>query len=141
MRRTGVASTLLALALTTFACGETDEQGAESTTTTAAAETTTTTAAPTTTTAGKDLSEDSPLRLDGIGPIKIGMTPAEATQALGRDVAVDENEVLNDTCGYAKASGGPDNLAFMVLRNDAKAEWRIHRVDVYDGSRIATGEG
>jgi hypothetical protein len=141
MRRTGVSLTILALGLTTIACGEADEQGAEATTTTTVAETTTSTAATTTTTVGNELSEGSRLRLDGIGPVKIGMTPAEATEALGREVAVDENEVLHDTCGYAKASGGPDNLGFMVLRHDANSEWRIHRVDVYEGSPIATAEG
>ena len=114
------------------------------TTSSAPPEVTTTTGSPpttTTTTVDRELSEESRLRPDGIGPITVGMTPEEATAALGREVAVDPDEVLNDSCGFAKATGGPDNLAFMVLREDAQSEWRIHRIDVFEGSRVATTEG
>jgi hypothetical protein len=113
------------------------------TTTSTAPASTTTAPAPTTTatTADQELSGESRLRPDGIGPINVGMTPAEATSALGREVAVDPNEVLNDLCGYAKPTGGPDNLGFMVLREDMQSDWVIHRVDVYEGSPIATTEG
>ncbi len=140
---------VIASVLISAACGNGDDQGsgaAGSTSTSTPATTGTTTPAPTSTTATtgeRELSEDSRLRLDGIGPVKIGMTVAEATQAVGREVAVDPDSLFDaeSTCGFAGVSGGPEDLLFMVLRDDPKAEWKIYRVDVYQASGIATGGG
>lgn len=43
----------------------------------------------TTTTLEKELTATSRVRLDGIGPVVMGMTLADATAAVGRRVAVD----------------------------------------------------
>lgn len=142
----GVITTVL---ISVPACGQGDDQGsgAAGTTSTSSPATTGTAAPASTTTAStveRELSEDSRLRLDGIGPVKIGMTLTEATQAVGREVAVDPRSLFDDAesvCGFAEVSGGPGDLAFMVLRDDPQAEWRIYRADVHEASRIATGGG
>lgn len=145
MRRARIATILLVGSLA-GACGDDAPQGsAGSTSTTAAPETTTSAPAPTTsTTVEREVSEASRLRLDGIGPVKIGMSLEEASAAVGRAVTVEENSLLEDkesTCGFADVEGGPTGLSFMVLRDNPSAEWKIYRVDVFDTSRIATGGG
>lgn len=125
------AAAVLGLALS--GCGDPEPSPrAESTTTTAAPESTTTTAA--------GLSDESTLALDGIGPIKVGMTLAEASAAVGQPVEIDPGYVL-DGCAYAVVKDGPKGLLFMVLRDKETDPWRIVRVDVDDGSRIATLSG
>jgi hypothetical protein len=130
------------LGLMLVACGEQAEQStASSTTATTAAPTTTSTSVPeTTSTTAAGLSEDSKLAFDGIGPIKVGMTLAQASAALGKPVEVNPEYVL-DGCAYAKAAGGPQGLSFMVLRDKDSDPWRIVRVDVDEDSRIATVSG
>ena len=140
---------LVALCLTAaVACGDPDaETGASGTTTSStppAPETTAPAPTTTTTTAERELTDRSRLRLDGIGPVTIGMTPEEATRVVGREVAVDERSLLHDAesvCGFAEVSGGPAGLGFMVLRADPGSEWRIYRIDVFEEGRIATGGG
>lgn len=138
-----VAAALLGLALQ--GCGDSEPSPrADSTTTTAPVSTTTAaTAGPpetTTTTTSRSLSEESTLAFDGIGPIKVGMTLAEASAAAGQPVEIDPGYVL-DGCAYAEAKGGPKGLSFMVLRDKATDPWRIVRVNVFDDSRIATLSG
>ena len=134
---------VLALGLSLVGCGDDrkDPAAASSSTTTAATapESTTTTSAPTTTTE-PGLSEASGLRFDGIGPIKVGMTLAEATAAVGKPVTVNPDYVL-DGCAYARVEGGPEGLSFMVLRDNDTDPWRIVRVNVGEKSRIATLSG
>lgn len=135
-----IAACLAALLLVA-GCGE-DEKGddAASTTTRAAA-----TASTTSSTPEKELTAKSPVRLDGIGPVVMGMTLAEATAAVGRRVAVDPNSLIagddTDLCGSALVEGGPEGLSFMVNRDRPGGEWRIVRLDVSDGGTIATGGG
>ncbi|HET9773058.1 MAG TPA: hypothetical protein VFS16_19325 [Acidimicrobiia bacterium] len=114
----------------------------DTTATTAPTDTTATTAttASTTTTTGKGLSDESRLVFDGIGPVKVGMTLAQASAAVAKPVEVDPNYVL-DGCAYAAVTGGPKGLSFMVLRDRDSDPWRIVRVDVDDESRIATQSG
>lgn len=99
----------------------------------------------TATTPEKELTTRSRVRLDGIGPVTMLMTLAEATAAVGRTVAVDPESLINgddtDTCGYAVVQGGPDGLGFMVNRDGRGDDWRIVRLDVSDGGTIATGGG
>jgi hypothetical protein len=131
---------LMILGPTLGACGDDGSQSASTTST--ISPTTTTTAAPanTSTTTGEGLSEESRLVFDGIGPVRVGMTPAEASAAVGKPVEVNPGYVL-DNCAYAEAAGGPKGLSFMVLRDTAGDPWRIVRVDVDDESRIATLAG
>ena len=123
-----VAAALLGLALA--GCGDAEPSTRAESTTTTAPESTTTTTAP-------GLSDESRLVFDGIGPIKVGMTLAEASAAARQPVEIDPGYVL-DNCAYAVAKGGPTGLLFMVLRDNETDPWRIVRVDVDDGSRIAT---
>lgn len=120
--------------------------GGPTTTTTVAGATTTTavpvstTVASTTTTLPERLTERSRLRLDGIGPITVGMTLAEATAAAGTPVRVNEPVPIGDgSCQYARAEGAPAGLWFMVFRG------RIVRIDVFgdrgEPSSIATLSG
>jgi hypothetical protein len=105
----------------------------------------TTTASPPATTEAttKELSEQSRLRLDGIGPVRVGMTLQEASRAVGRDVYVDPDSLIEEDslCGFAEVRGGPADLLFMVSRESTAGAWKILRVDVIEESRIATGAG
>lgn len=122
-------------------CGDDGDgsDGAAATTTTQAPapSSTATTAVP-----EKELTATSRVRLDGIGPVTMRMTLAEATAAVGRRVAVDPDSLINDddVCGFALVDGGPDGLGFMVNRDEPGDDWRIVRLDVSDVG-IATGGG
>ena len=70
------------------------------------------------------------LSLDGLGPVDIGMTPAEASAAAGVQIRVDPSMDLGRGCAYARADRGPADRLFMVV------DGRIVRIDV--GAR---GEG
>jgi hypothetical protein len=142
--------TLVVAASAVSGCSETSDQGqaaGSSTTATVVPSTArapSTTGAPSTTaTTSRDLSEQSRLRLDGIGPVTVGMTVAEASRRVGRTVKVIPDSLVDPTseCGFADVEGGPDGLWFRVLRSGTSAPWRITRVDVVDPSRIATGAG
>ena len=84
----------------------------------------------------EQLSESSRLRLDGIGPVVVGMTLDEASAAAGTPVRMIPNSNVAGTgrCAYARPDGGPEGLSFMVLDD------RIARVDVAN-SRIRTVSG
>jgi len=88
-----------------------------------------------TTTAGAGtaaLGASSTLDLRGLGPVRVGMTPAEATAAAGVPVVAPPGAV---ECAYAKAEAGPAGVLFMVV------EGRIARVDVRAGSPVKTLSG
>jgi len=133
---------LLLLGLSLGACADegSDSAADTSSSTVATSVSTTTTAAPTTTTTAPGLSDDSKLRFDGIGPIQVGMTLGQATAAVGKPVTVDPRYVL-EGCAYATVQGGPEDLSFMVLRDNDTDPWRIVRVNVNEKSRIATLSG
>lgn len=71
------------------------------------------------------LTSASRLRLDGIGPIQVGMTLAEATVAAGVPVRIDPRTDLGRGCAHAIADGGPQGVRFMVV------EGRIVRVEIF----------
>jgi hypothetical protein len=135
---------VLVVTVALVGCGDDKKEPSAATstsqTTAAAAVESTTTTAPTTTTTAPGLSDASPLRFDGVGPIKIGMTLAEAAGAVGKPVKVDPNYIL-DGCAYAAVEGGPKALSFMVGRQKDSDPWRIFRADVNEGSPIATVSG
>jgi hypothetical protein len=68
----------------------------------------------------------------GIGPVRAGMTVAEAGTALGAPLTVtgDAKE-----CAYARAAKAPEGVSFMVVDN------HIARVDVIRTKSVATVEG
>ena len=83
------------------------------------------------------LSESSRLRLDGIGPVMVGMTLDEASAAAGMPLRTVPNSdrVGAGSCAYARPEGGPTGLSFMVLNG------RIARIDVGGNSAIRTLSG
>ena len=83
------------------------------------------------------LSESSRLRLDGIGPVTVGMTLDEASAAAGMPLRIVPNSdrVGTGGCAYARPEGGPTGLSFMVLNG------RIARIDVGGNSAIRTLSG
>lgn len=71
------------------------------------------------------------LRADGIGPLRVGMTVAEADRAVG---GLDRTAGL-EACDYVRPKRGPAGVSFMV------EEGRIARVDVGDSARVMTVAG
>jgi hypothetical protein len=69
----------------------------------------------------------------GIGPLRAGMTFAEASEALGGALVVPATEDTT-TCGYLEWRDGPPGVLVMMDLH------RIGRIDV-DTSAIATAEG
>ncbi|MEO6629613.1 MAG: DUF4232 domain-containing protein [Aquihabitans sp.] len=78
------------------------------------------------------LNASSTLDFGGLGPVRFGMTAAEATAAAGVPIVVSSGTAA---CSYATAVGGPDGVAFML------ADGRIVRVDVEAGSPVKTSSG
>ncbi|HEY9825579.1 MAG TPA: hypothetical protein V6D19_09035 [Stenomitos sp.] len=92
------------------------------------------------------LSEQSKLVIDGIGPIRVGMTVAEAEQSSGIQLKEQGGRAGNGSCYYLRPQSGPQGLGFMVISNRAdqrivRTQDRIARVDVYRDSRITTLSG
>jgi len=78
----------------------------------------------------------SRLRLDGIGPVRVGMTLEEASKASRLVFAVGpDSGPAPRTCGFAGPEGAPPGLAFMVKDNTT-----IVRIDVH-GPTVATDTG
>jgi hypothetical protein len=73
----------------------------------------------------------APLRIDGIGPVRVGMTTAQAAAAAGTPIRLQSSV---GSCGGAIPVGGPQGFSFMTDRSG------ITRVDVTVPS-IRTGEG
>lgn len=81
------------------------------------------------------LTSTSRLRLDGIGPVRIGMTTTEASRASGKPIRVDPASSPHpSSCAFATVEGGP-HIAFMVISD------RIQRVDVGPESSVRTVSG
>lgn len=81
---------------------------------------------PPATTPPERLSADSRLSLDGVGPVRVGMTLKEAAAAAGVPIRLLETP-SDPGCRYAapdRASGTGDELGFMVV------DGRIVRIDV-----------
>ncbi|MCU0547426.1 MAG: hypothetical protein MUE44_35570 [Oscillatoriaceae cyanobacterium Prado104] len=81
------------------------------------------------------LTERSKLALDGIGPIRIGMTVAEASRAAGmRLIKTLSAGRTEEYCAYFEAQGGPKGISFMVISD------RITRIDI-NNKRVTTIKG
>jgi hypothetical protein len=63
------------------------------------------------------------------------MTLEQASAAAGTPIRIDPATELGTDCAYARAEGGPQGLAFMVIGG------KIQRVDVFPGSRVQTVSG
>lgn len=78
--------------------------------------------------------EDAEVRLTGVGPVKIGMTLEEATDALGLPLVPIGSNVGGD-CAYYQPDSVSQALGLMVVDN------RVIRVDIWPGSSLATVSG
>jgi hypothetical protein len=65
------------------------------------------------------------LRADGYGPVKIGMTVAEASEALQMPLSSNNPETDEPACFYVYPHGEPGTVGFMVT------EEKIARIDVH----------
>lgn len=83
------------------------------------------TPAPITPTTRPVLSASSTLTLRGLGPVRIGMTMAEASAAAGTTLV--QRGVPGESCAYGIPEGGPEDVSFMFLSG------RLARVDVNTG--------
>lgn len=72
---------------------------------------------------GPALTADSRVTINGIGPVRVGMTLAEAGAAGGVPITLD-GVFTDPECQYAWPESGPDGVAFMV------SQGRIVRIDV-----------
>jgi hypothetical protein len=92
------------------------------------------------------LTEQSKVFINGIGPIRVGMTIAEAETSAKVKLIEKGGRAGIGGCYHLWPQSGPQNLALMVASDRAdnrivRAQDRIARVDVYKGSRIATLRG
>ncbi|MEW5861517.1 MAG: hypothetical protein AB1861_29740 [Cyanobacteriota bacterium] len=79
------------------------------------------------------LTPTSKLAIDGIGPIRVGMTIQEA-EASARTRLLSQGGKL-ENCWYVKPQGGPRDISFMVI------DGQIARVDIYGNTPITTVSG
>ncbi|MDF0556545.1 hypothetical protein [Kamptonema sp. UHCC 0994] len=85
--------------------------------------------------AQSQLTENSKLALNGIGPIRVGMTVDEASQSAGIKLTRRGSGGRDEyQCSYVEPKGEPKGIAFMVTKG------RIARVDI-SGDRITTIKG
>ncbi|MGF1460436.1 MAG: hypothetical protein ACFBSG_15595 [Leptolyngbyaceae cyanobacterium] len=77
---------------------------------------------------------DSEVRLTGVGPLRIGMTLEEATDALGLPLLPIGSNLGGD-CAYYQPDSVSQALGLMVVDN------RVIRVDVWPGSSLKTVSG
>ena len=150
------AGALLAAALLASACGgdeapapdETStttsiaSAGDDATTTTrAAVATTTTTTRPavttttTTTRPAPELTSSSPATLRGLGPVRIGMTVEEASDAAGLALTRSPARGVGDNCYYVNAGLTMNGVFFMVVDN------QIARIEIESPSPVSTRSG
>ena len=82
-----------------------------------------------------------PLGLRSMGPIEIGMTVPEASEASGLDIKVDVFEEVSDVCHFGRVSDDPDSPFFMVITEpgaDPQAGV-IARIDLNEGQATRSG--
>ncbi|MEO0826695.1 MAG: hypothetical protein AAFW84_22440 [Cyanobacteria bacterium J06635_15] len=79
------------------------------------------------------LTAEAKMDLTGLGPIRVGMTIAEAVAAGG--VALVSSTRKDKSCRYYEPEDGPKGISFMTV-ND-----RIIRIDVWSDSVVSTLSG
>jgi len=80
------------------------------------------------------LTDQSKIAINGIGPIRVGMTVTEAAKSAGVTLVTDGVQA-SEGCFYYESQEGPQDLGFMVIDD------RIVRVDVWPNSPITTLSG
>ena len=99
---------------------------------------TTTPAPPTTTAVADPLDAEDRVSLEGVGPVRVGMTLEEASAAAGQGISeVPGSGAGTDpaACYYAVPDTGEPKVSFMVVDGE------IARVDVEEGSGARTISG
>lgn len=86
-------------------------------------------------TAHATLSNQSKVAIDGIGPVRVGMTLQEAVNSANTPFTLKPGAGAGNNCGFANPVTGPPGLGFMVT------EGRIARVDVFSNQQITTLSG
>ena len=82
------------------------------------------------------LTERSKLAINGIGPIRVGMTVDEASQSAGIKLTRSGSGARDEyQCSYVEPKGEPKGIAFMVTKG------RIARVDIFSNKQITTIKG
>jgi hypothetical protein len=81
------------------------------------------------------LTDQSKLVINGIHPIRIGMTVMEATQAVGLPAKSESNHPTNRACTFYQFVGGAKGVSLMTIDN------RIVRIDIGRNSAITTRSG
>jgi hypothetical protein len=85
---------------------------------------------------GEALTPAAPVTEIGVGPIRFGMTPAEAEAAAGMPLPGDPYELYEDgSCYYVTPEGEASVFGFMV------SDGTIARVDIWETAEVATAEG
>lgn len=80
--------------------------------------------------------EKAAVAIDGMGPIKIGMTHKAAEEAVGEPIMVrDDAPADPELCRYGVLQTGPKGLSFMLTGET------IVRIDVDDNTAIKTSAG
>jgi len=82
--------------------------------------------------ADKYLTTNSKLELDGIEPIRVGMTVSESSKVI--ELTGYGNGVASNECSYVKPKNGPSGIDFMVTNN------QIARIDI-NSKEFTTAEG
>lgn len=82
-----------------------------------------------------ELTTHSKVTLSGIGPVRAGMSVAQAAQAAGQRLVRDRDDAGDSGCHFVYPEHGPDGVGFMVQKG------RIVRVDIGQEARIATVQG
>ncbi len=80
------------------------------------------------------LTKESKVAIDGIGPIRVGMTVSEASVAAGTKL-VSTGYSGAPGCFYFRPQNSPKDVAFMVIGD------RIARVDIWRNSPVTTISG
>jgi hypothetical protein len=82
------------------------------------------------------LTDNSKLAINGIGPIRVGMTVDEASQSAGTKLIISGSGGRDEyQCSYVEPKGEPKGIAFMVTKG------RIARVDNFSNKQITTIKG
>src|ERR1700687_5232864 len=81
------------------------------------------------------------LSLHGIGPVRVGMTVAQARRALKRTLRSSSRQASTGSCSYLEPDGGPEGIYFMVVAGRiARIDILNPRVETRAGARIGSRE-
>jgi hypothetical protein len=91
------------------------------------------------------LTEQSKLAIDGIGPIRVGMTVAQAEKSANITL-IEKGGRAGTSCYYLWPKTGPQGLGLMVIspreeKNILRNQDRIARVDIFNNRRMTTLRG